>query len=203
MTDLVLASASPRRRQFLDAWGLPHRLLPADIEEPLDFDPDPRALARELARRKAWASREKDQRAPARDAEPAVYLAADTVVSVGATHLGKPVDDEDALSMLLSISGQEVAVTTGVAVLSSATERAETRAVVTILQMHAFTPTEARGYVATGEPADKAGAFAIQGEGGALIAERRGSFSNVVGLPREETLALLASAGVHPRPASS
>ena len=195
MPALVLASASPRRRDLRGAWGLHPRILPADIEEPLDFDPSAAHLATELAARKAKAARELDAR-PDDETHETVYLAADTIVSENGRHLGKPEDDDDALAMLLSLSGRAVEVTTGVAVLATGEERAHTRAVTTTLRMRAFDTSEARTYVATGAPRGKAGAFAIQGKGGALIDHYDGSYSNVVGLPRQATLELLRRVGI-------
>jgi septum formation protein len=125
-----------------------------------------------------------------------VILGADTVVVVDGEVLGKPVDPADARAMLRRLQGREHEVITGVAVVDARTGRSGARAVVSRVRMAEYGEPEIERYVATGEPLDKAGAYAIQGQGGALVAGLEGSFSNVVGLPLEETAGLLAAFGV-------
>jgi septum formation protein len=128
--------------------------------------------------------------------EPMVVLAADTVVTIDGQALGKPADPEEARAMLRRLAGREHEVITGVAVLDAATGRAETTAVVSRVRMTDYGEAEIDAYLATGEPMDKAGAYAIQGAGGRLVAGFEGSFTNVVGLPLVETARLLAAFGV-------
>jgi septum formation protein len=125
-----------------------------------------------------------------------VVLGADTVVVVDDVALGKPADADDARAMLRRLRGREHEVITGVAVVDARTGRSQATAVVSRVRMGYYAEADIEAYVATGEPLDKAGAYAIQGRGGSLVAGLQGSFSNVVGLPLEETAGLLAAFGV-------
>jgi septum formation protein len=183
----VLASASPRRRQLLAQLTPEFVVVPADVDERLEPTRLPESLAA-LALDKA--------RAAAPRVPDAIVLAADTVVVVDDQVLGKPVDADDARAMLGRLSGREHAVLTGVAVLDTRTGRAATRVVTSRVVMHPFDAATVDRYVASGEPLGKAGAYAIQGLGGALVAAVAGSYSNVVGLPLDETRALLEAFGV-------
>jgi septum formation protein len=129
-------------------------------------------------------------------AGPTVVLGADTVVTIDGQVLGKPADPEDARGMLRRLAGREHEVITGVAVLDAGSGRAQTTAVVSRVRMTGYGEADIEAYVATGEPLDKAGAYAIQGAGGRLVAGLEGSFSNVVGLPLAATARLLAAFGV-------
>ena len=162
-------------------------MLPSDIDETLAPGPLADAVAA-LALAKAHAV--------ARRVGEGVILGADTVVVVDGEALGKPVDPADARAMLRRLQGREHEVITGVAVVDARTGRSGARAVVSRVRMAEYGEPEIERYVATGEPLDKAGAYAIQGQGGALVAGLEGSFSNVVGLPLEETAGLLAAFGV-------
>lgn len=162
-------------------------MLPSDIDETLAPGPLADAVAA-LALAKAHAV--------ARRVGEGVILGADTVVVVDGEALGKPVDPADARTMLRRLQGREHQVITGVAVVDARTGRSGARAVVSRVRMAEYGEPEIERYVATGEPLDKAGAYAIQGQGGALVAGLEGSFSNVVGLPLEETAGLLAAFGV-------
>jgi septum formation protein len=154
---------------------------PSDIPETLDAGPLETAVAA-LALAKA--------RAVAASAPGAVVLAADTVVGLDAEVFGKPADAADAVAMLRRLRGQWHDVITGVAVVADG--GAATAAVVSRVLMEAVDDASIDAYVATGEPLDKAGAYAIQGAGGSLIAGLVGSYTNVIGLPLEATRALLA-----------
>ena len=162
-------------------------MLPSDIDETLAPGPLADAVAA-LALAKAHAV--------ARRVSEGVILGADTVVVVDGEALGKPVDPADARTMLRRLQGREHQVITGVAVVDARTGRSGARAVVSRVRMAEYGEPEIERYVATGEPLDKAGGYAIQGQGGALVAGLDGSFSNVVGLPLEETAGLLAAFGV-------
>jgi septum formation protein len=125
-----------------------------------------------------------------------VILGADTIVVIGGDVLGKPSDAGAACEMLRRLRGREHEVITGIAVVDGRSGRADTTSVTSRVRMADYDDAAIDAYVATGEPLDKAGAYAIQGRGGALVAGLEGSFSNVVGLPLEETARLLAAFGV-------
>ena len=184
---LVLASASPRRRELLKSIAPQFEVVPSEIEETLEDAPAPVAVAR-LALRKA--------RAVAARVREAVVLAADTVVILDGAALGKPADAREARAMLRRLRGREHEVITGVAVLDSRTGREASTSVVSRVRMAAYSDATLEAYVATGAPLDKAGAYAIQDLGGALVERLAGSYTNVVGLPVEETRWLLAEFGV-------
>ena len=185
---LVLASQSPRRRELLLQLGLAHEVRPAHADESVLPGEPPREYVLRVARDKARA------------VPGEVVLAADTAVVLASEVLGKPGDPADARRMLRALSGTRHEVITGVCVRLGATAQgAELEAVVSTEVVFARLSERAIDwYVGTGEPLDKAGAYAIQGAGGAFVAEVRGSVSNVVGLPLVETVALLARAGVVP-----
>lgn len=178
---ITLASQSPRRRELLAALGVELEIRPAHVDEATR----PGEPARDYVRR---VTREK-----ARAVEGAIVLAADTAVVLDGEVLGKPRDDEDARRMLRALSGRSHEVLTGVCVRTPASEREVL--VATEVDLAPLDADRIDWYVATGEPADKAGAYAIQGIAAAFVRAVRGSVSNVVGLPLEETLALLAAAG--------
>jgi septum formation protein len=190
---LYLASASPRRRELLAQIGLECRCLPVDLDEsPLPGEA-PAAYVRRLALDKARAAR--SMLDDAGSAEAALVLGADTAVVVADEVLGKPRDADDAAAMLRRLAGREHRVLTGVAVIGpGATERlglSESR-----VWMRPILDAEIAAYWATGEPADKAGAYGIQGRGALFIEAIAGSYSGVMGLPLFETAALLAAAGL-------
>jgi septum formation protein len=188
---LVLASASPRRRELLARTGLPFDVVPADIEEVARPGESPEALAERLAREKARAVADRFAASPAR-----LVIGSDTVVVVGGDVLGKPRDAAHAEALLGRLVGRTHRVLTGVAVASSAEPAVRSRVVESLVRMRGASAEEIRRYVATGEPLDKAGAYALQGEGRRFVLEVEGSETNVIGLPLEETLTLLAEAGL-------
>jgi septum formation protein len=184
---LILASASPRRRELLRTLGVEFRVVPSDIDETLvDGELTEAVAALALAKARAVAARVDD----------GVVLGADTIVVVDGVVLGKPADPRAARGMLRRLCGREHRVMTGVAVVDAASGRSATTAVVSRVRMAGYGQAEIDAYVATGEGLDKAGGYAIQGQGGALVAGYDGSFTNVVGLPLEETAGLLAAFGV-------
>jgi septum formation protein len=179
---LVLASASPRRRGLLEQLGIPLRIDPAHLDENVRSGEAAEQYVLRLAREKAAAVQVRHP--------DATVLAADTSVVLDGTVLGKPATADEALEMLRRLSGRKHQVMTAVAV-AGAGERLVTATVT-------FAPaddTALRWYVSTGEPMDKAGAYAVQGIGGFLVERIEGSHSAVVGLPLVETLALLSEAG--------
>ncbi|MFN8018695.1 MAG: Maf family protein [Acidimicrobiales bacterium] len=201
MARLVLASASPRRRELLAQLGIPFEVEPADIDEtPLPDEPA-LELARRLAVGKAQAA---VGRLPAL-ADGIVVLAADTVVAVEGEVLGKPVDPADAARMLGLLSGTRHQVMTGVAVAACWGTAATLDAAVEVTHVHMapWTDEDITAYVATGEPFDKAGSYAIQEVGDRFVTEIEGSFDNVVGLPMALVRAMLRDAGLEvPEPAA-
>jgi len=184
-TSLVLASASPRRRDLLSQLGLRFTVAAADLDEtPLPSEAADIYVQR-LAREKA--------RAVAARFPNAWVLAADTTVALGPELLGKPRDAAEARQMLGRLSGKTHNVYTGVALAGRASAATVVRTGVTF---RTLTSGEIDWYVGTGEPLDKAGAYAVQGRGGFLVAAVDGSPTNVIGLPLGETLELLTQAGV-------
>jgi len=186
---LILASASPRRRELLSQIGVPHEVLAVDVDEsPLPGEL-PEQLVSRLARDKAVAGR-------GRSGGTRAVLGSDTIVVLGGVVHGKPRDEADAARMLRALSGQSHQVLTAVALattdggLSEALSRTEVR-------MRAIAEAEIRAYWASGEPQGKAGAYAIQGRGAAFIERIHGSYSGVMGLPLYETARLLQAHGLY------
>jgi septum formation protein len=177
---LILASASPRRAELLDSAGLDFDVRPADIDESVQRGESPEEYVRRLSIEKAAAV--------SRPGE--IVIAADTTVEIDGEILGKPIDDADARRMLGLLAGAEHHVHTGVSV--RADERTRTVVVTTLVEFIPLDADAIQDYIATGEPFDKAGGYAIQGAGGGLVRRIDGSVSNVIGLPLEETLELLA-----------
>lgn len=171
---VVLASASPRRAELLRAAGIDFEVMPAHVDETLQDGEAPAAYVARVAEDKARAIH---QRHPDR-----VILAADTTVVVDQHILGKPADAEDARRMLRLLSGRAHEVITGVSVITS-TGAIDTRLDRTTVEFAPLTPGEIEWYVASGEPMDKAGAYAIQGLASRFVSRIDGSYSNVVGLP--------------------
>ncbi len=186
---VYLASASPRRRALLAQIGVPFQVLTVTVDEARLPGEAPHAYVLRLAREKAaagWQAR------PLR--HPSPVLAADTTVVLDGRILAKPADRSDGERMLRELGGRTHAVLTAVAVataegLVSRTSRSE-------VTFRAISTAEARDYWATGEPRDKAGGYAIQGGAAIFIADLRGSYSGVMGLPLFETAELLEQAGV-------
>lgn len=188
---LILASQSPRRRELLTQAGYSFEVRPAHIpEEPLAGE-NPIAYVTRLAREKAEAVfREVAAHAPANaDGETLAVLGADTTVTLDDTILGKPEDAADAARMLKMLSGRTHRVMTGVALATA--EGVEVAAEVTAVRFLTLSEEEIAGYVATGEPMDKAGAYAIQGYAARWIPRIEGCYFNVVGLPLALVTALL------------
>ena len=194
---LVLASASPRRRDILARLGLDFEIHPANIDE----SPRPGEAAGDLVLRLALGKARAVAQGLAAGSGRWV-LGSDTVVVLAGETLGKPRDPEDAEAMLGRLLGQTHRVLTGVAVVDARTGLEYSRAVSSDVIMRQGSEEEIRDYVASGEPMDKAGAYALQGQGRRFVSQVVGSESNVIGLPAEETLALLeeAAAGGADRP---
>jgi septum formation protein len=190
---LVLASASPRRRDLLQSAGVEFEVVPADVVESVRDGEPPQALVERLAMEKASAVRRRLPERPRR-----LVLGSDTIVVLGDEILGKPRDADHAVAILQRLCGHTHTVWTGVALLATDTDAPSLFSVASRVTLRRADASELRAYVATGEPLDKAGAYALQGEGRRLVQQVEGSESNVIGLPLEETLVLLAEAGLEP-----
>lgn len=177
---IILASASPRRKEILSELGVDFRVVVADTDESSDIS-DPVELTRELARRKGLAVYEKLLQSGEYDAESAIIISADTVVCRDGEILGKPRDRADAVAMLTSLSGRSHTVVSGVAVTVRGVTR--TDASVTTVRVQEIPREEIERYVDSGEPMDKAGAYGIQGRFSAFVEGIDGCYFGVVGLP--------------------
>jgi septum formation protein len=186
---VYLASASPRRRDLLRQIGVPFRLIAGSVDEGLLRDEAPATYVSRLAGAKAHAGWQCGG-----EAADAPVLAADTAVVFEGCVLGKPLDRRDAEHMLRRLSGRTHEVLTAVALRSHA--GLETRLSRSLVTFRSIDAAEARAYWDTGEPCDKAGGYAIQGHAAVFVADLKGSYSGVMGLPLFETAALLKSAGL-------
>lgn len=172
---LVLASASPRRRELLSGLGADFIVCPSDADEN-GMVGDPARMARRLACKKAMVVADRDH-------VRRIILAADTVVAFRHHILGKPADARDARRMLGMLSGRWHQVHTGICLLDPLTRRSASGCETTRVKFRRLSPELVRRYVATGEPMDKAGAYGIQGRGSLLVERIDGCYFNVMGLP--------------------
>ena len=190
---LILASASPRRRQFLTDLGLTFTCLPADIDETPKTEETPTAFALRLAREKA--------RVIAEQHPQAYVIGSDTVVTLNNRILGKPADAAHALDILHSLQGKTHQVITGLSLTCLQDNCFESLTRTTSVTFSAFSDSILLAYIKTGDPMDKAGAYGIQGKGSFLVKTIQGSCSNVIGLPINTCTSLLLKYGVIvPRP---
>ncbi len=187
--EIVLASASPRRQALLAQVGIDCRIIPSQVDETLLPEESPEAHVMRLSTAKAATV--------ARSAPQSGrwFIGSDTVVVRDAILLGKPADVMEAREMLASLSGRSHRVISGFAIIDRETDRQRHGAVTTRVFFKNLTTPEIDGYIATGEPFDKAGAYAIQGIGAFMVPKIEGSYTNVVGLPLCEVLAALAELG--------
>ncbi len=191
LPDLYLASQSPRRHELLNQIGVRHLTVSASVPESRDPGESPADYVQRLAREKSLAGQE-TVRAQGLAERP--VLGADTLVVCDGQVLEKPVDAEDGARMLRQLSGRSHEVMTAVAL--GLGDRLELAQAVTEVRFRPLSEEEIAAYWATGEPADKAGGYAIQGLGAVFVKAIAGSYSNVVGLPLETTLLLLDTFGV-------
>lgn len=187
---LVLASASPRRRELLSLLGLPFVVRPVDVDEDMEDDSEPERVARGIARTKAEAARLLIPEAP--------ILAADTVVAHGGRLLGKPRDASEARQMLRELRGETHHVVTAVALVPRGGRGILARHPITAVTMRSYTDDEIDASIARGDPFDKAGAYAIQDEVMHPVERYTGCYCNVVGLPLWPLIEMLRKLGTPP-----
>ncbi|SIT02789.1 Maf family protein [Neptunomonas antarctica] len=187
MPDLILASASPRRKELLAQIGVVFEQCNVDIDETVLPAERPEDYVRRLAC-------EKSQQGSQQNASQWAVLGADTTVVVDGKILGKPVSKEDSLVMLKQLSGRTHQVMTGVALTYQG--QTDSQVVVTHVTFKTLDPVLCQRYWQTGEPCDKAGGYGIQGFGAVFVEKIEGSYSNVVGLPLAETAELLCKTGI-------
>lgn len=196
MRRLILASGSPRRRELLEAAGYEFDVIAADVDEtPMAYE-KPEDYVERLAAHKAAVVAAQLAATDPDGAAEAVVVGADTIVVLGKDLLGKPVDAQDAKAMLRRLSGRVHHVLTGVAVQSR--ELTTAISVESAVWFRELDDDEIDAYVAGGEPLDKAGAYAIQGDGGAFVDDIEGAWDNIVGLPVSWLAGLLMPVGIRP-----
>lgn len=184
----ILASNSPRRKDFLSELGLDFTIEVREIDESPRHSEDPVRYVERMARQKASA---------VAALFPTQYIvAADTAVCLGETILGKPRDERDAVNMLMMLAGRAHVVRSGICLLNRQMEREQVVSVATEVFFTDFSEPVARSYVEEGESMDKAGAYGIQGKGAFLVRRISGSYTNVVGLPLAEVVELLQEDGI-------
>jgi septum formation protein len=188
MKTIILASASPRRKELLEKINLKFEVDASDCEETVDPELEPRETVRQLAiqKAKAVAGRHKN----------AIIIAADTIGVIGEKILGKPHTKNEARKMLRAISGKCHIVITGFSILDTATNKTVTGTVKTRVYIKKLTAPEIDSYVETGEPLDKAGAYAIQGLGAVIVEKIEGDYYNVMGLPLSALAEALKEFGI-------
>jgi septum formation protein len=185
---LILASASPRRRELLSSLGLRFEVVTSDVEEILTPGEEVEEYVARLSRAKGAAVAERHPEA--------WVIAADTVVYLDRRILEKPADAEDAKRMLREIAGRRHVVYTAVSLTHRETSYEDTSVVTTFVDVVPLSEREIEWYVTTGEPMDKAGSYAVQGIGAMFIAAVEGNYTNVVGLPLSTVAEMFARAGL-------
>ena len=186
MRKLILASGSPRRRELLEREGFAFEVLTSSADERYEPGMPPSQVAPLLASIKARAVA---QTLPPEELAGSVLVGADTIVALDGTIYGKPADAEDARRMLRELSGRTHQVITGVCIIAGGQEHC--LAELTDVSFRSLDEDEIAAYVASGEPRDKAGAYAIQGGAAAFVSRYEGSYDNIVGLPTEKLSELL------------
>ncbi|MFM1652351.1 Maf family protein [Brevibacillus sp. B_LB10_24] len=185
---IILASTSPRRKELLEAIGLPFTVIASNVDETVPPEMQPDQVVEYLALKKA--------REVAGKNDFGLVIGSDTIVFLDGEILGKPRDEEHAFAMLQSLQGRQHTVYSGVAVVEADTGRTEVSHSAAKVNIRPMTDREIRAYIATGEPMDKAGSYAIQGIGSTIVEGIVGDYFAVVGLPLHLTARLLARFGV-------
>jgi septum formation protein len=192
MLELVLASQSPRRRELLEEAGYQFRVSHVEVSENIDINLNPGANAVHLAVKKAKACLDSYNYL---NSKGFLIIAADTIVVLGDQILGKPPSFSAACEFLRRLSGKTHSVITGVSLIESGSTKSWEGCEETLVTFRALSESEIHDYVSSGEPMDKAGAYAIQGGGGKFVSSYSGSWSNVVGLPLEKLETILKQKG--------
>jgi septum formation protein len=185
---IILASGSPRRKELLAGLGLRFSVIPSNVSEEVTEQYSPAGLVEELAFRKAEAV--------AKEAKEGLVIGSDTIVVLNDEILGKPKDEEDAFAMLSKLQGQAHVVYSGLAIIDVDKKMDKLGHQATQVTMRAVSDTEIRQYIATKEPMDKAGAYAIQGFGSIFVEQIVGDYFSVVGLPLRLTALYLKECGI-------
>lgn len=186
---IILASASPRRKEILEKTGLKFMVDASDYEEDLSLRMPARRLARYLSCEKA--------KAVANRYRNAIIIAADTIICFNDKVFGKPHNENEAKRMLNILNGRSHYVITGFTIIDTGEGQSVSRSIVTKVYFNRMTMKEINAYVRTGEPLDKAGAYAIQGVGAAIVKKIEGDYNNVVGLPVDALMKTLRKFGVY------
>jgi septum formation protein len=186
MSDFILASASPRRKEILSNAGFRFDIIVSDCDENISEELSPEKTVEELAKRKAISVWENNR--------DSVVFGCDTVVAIDGRILGKPKDDEEAFQMLKSLSGRIHTVSTGVCICSK--DRTEVFSNTTQVEFYELSDDTIRSYIDSGETCDKAGAYGIQGYGNVLVKEIKGDYFSVMGLPAAQSARVLSSFGI-------
>jgi septum formation protein len=189
MKRIVLASASPRRKELLEQIGLQFEVEPSNYDEEITFASEPHEMAKKLSLGKA--------RAAARKHRNALIIAADTFVVLGDRAFGKPHTSSEAREMLRALNGKEHSVITGFTILDAETGKVLSKSVETKVHVRKLTLKEIDSYVRSKEPLDKAGGYAIQGLGAVVVEKIEGDYCNVVGLPLSALAETLREFGVN------
>ena len=189
MDAIILASSSPRRRELLSQAGIPFTVIPGDVDEgKVELSGTPQQKAEHLAYLKALDV--------AKKVDKGLVLGADTIVVCDGELFGKPSDELDARRMLESLSGREHLVITGIAIIDAESGTVKKGYETTKVKFSELSGEEIAAYIKTGEPFDKAGAYAVQGRGALLVESLEGCYSNVVGLPLKRLNKILQEFGI-------
>jgi septum formation protein len=197
MYQIILASESPRRREIMETMGIPHQVMASNVKEEVE-ETIPDQMVQALARLKTETIKEQ-ARQQADEDKDIIIIGADTMVFYEEHALGKPKNQEDAARMLRMLSGQVHEVCTGVSIIimkRDGKEESFSFAVCTKVVVNILTEQQIQDYIASGEPMDKAGAYAIQGKFGIYIKEIEGDYYNIVGFPIAEIYAEMLRHGI-------
>jgi len=186
---IILASASPRRKELLELIGLEFEVIPSQVEEDIENKPFSTELIENLAAEKAGDVAKKI-------ANPAIVIGSDTVVIINKKILGKPKDKKDAFNMLKTLSGNTHKVVSAIAVIDTETGKTLKDSVISDVTFKKLSDEEINAYIETGEPMDKAGAYAIQGLGIMFVKSINGCYSNIVGISVFKLAEMLKEFGV-------
>jgi len=189
MKTIILASASPRRKELLENIGLRFKVEPSNYEEDIHSRLEPHELAQKLSFKKAEAVASKHKNA--------IVIAADTFIVFGGRILGKPHTEKEAREMLEAISGESHSVITGFSIIDTGKNKRLSKSVETKIYIRKLTSAEIDAYVKSKEPLDKAGAYAIQGLGAVFVERIEGDYFNVIGLPLSTLTEALKEFGIN------